>query len=295
MTKPHAMSGSSVSVKRDRVAVVSVSYGSEDVLEGFLSSVAAASTEPPLIIVADNKQSSGGTRAIAEKFGAGYVPLDNRGYGFAVNEAVRKLPASVTWVLVSNPDIVLSPHSVDTLRKTGEEDARIAAVGPAVLSPGGDVYPSARAIPSLRTGIGHALFANLWPTNPWTRAYKGNNVPSLVRRDAGWLSGACLLVRRSTFDRLDGFDTGYFMYFEDVDLGFRIGKLGLRNVYEPDATVMHIGATSTKADSHRMIDAHHASAKRFLARKYGGFILWPLRLLLNIGLDLRSYLAGRRT
>jgi N-acetylglucosaminyl-diphospho-decaprenol L-rhamnosyltransferase len=163
-----------------------------------------------------------------------------------------------------------------------------------VLNPDGSVYPSARAVPSLRTGIGHALFANLWQRNPWTLAYRRESDPSDQARDAGWLSGSCLMVRRSAFDAIDGFDEGYFMYFEDVDLGFRLGRAGYRNVYEPSAQVTHVGAHSTGSESARMVAAHHASARRFLSKKYAGWWLWPVRVVLRVGLAIRSRAIQRR-
>jgi N-acetylglucosaminyl-diphospho-decaprenol L-rhamnosyltransferase len=105
-----------------------------------------------------------------------------------------------------------------------------------------------------------------------------------------------VLVRRAVFDAIGGFDEGYFMYFEDVDLGYRLGQAGYRNVYEPSAVVVHTGAHSTKssAESERMISAHHDSARRFLNRKYRGWWLWPVRVTLTIGLALRSALVRRR-
>ncbi|MBO1737401.1 glycosyltransferase family 2 protein [Leifsonia sp. TF02-11] len=277
-----------------RTAVVTVTYGSDDVLPGFLRSVRDSSSQRPLVVVADNKPDDGITRSLAEAEGALYLAMtDNRGYGGAVNSAVEQLPASVEWILVSNPDVVLGPGSLDSLTARGDADPSIGSVGPAVLTPEGDVYPSARAVPSIRTGIGHALFANLWPTNPWTRAYRREDTRFDVR-DAGWLSGACLLVRREAFDRLHGFDTGYFMYFEDVDLGMRLGEAGYRNVFDPTASVQHSGAHSTTRESANMVRAHHASAKRFLQRKYPGPLLWPTRIVLSAGLSIRSWLSTRR-
>jgi N-acetylglucosaminyl-diphospho-decaprenol L-rhamnosyltransferase len=272
-----------------------VSYGSEDVLEGFLATLRNASEARPIIVIADNKPTeSSAVEALAIAHSARYLPLEgNHGYGFAMNAAVTTLPTSVEWILLSNPDLTFSPGAIDQLVATGNTDAGIGSVGPAILSADGEVYPSARTVPSLRTGIGHALFANIWTENPWSRAYKSSEDYD-SRRDAGWLSGACLLVRRSTFEKLDGFDTAYFMYFEDVDLGYRIGKLGLRNVYEPAARVTHLGGHSTDDDSARMIRAHHDSARRFLSRKYSGPLLWPIRAVLSLGLIARSRIQSWR-
>jgi N-acetylglucosaminyl-diphospho-decaprenol L-rhamnosyltransferase len=278
-----------------RVAVVTVSYASEGVLPEFLDSVRFASSENVAIVVADNKPDSTGVIAdITARNRGSYLPLgSNRGYGAAINEAVASLPSTIDWILVSNPDVVLEPDVVDVLVAIGDEDASIGAVGPAILTLEGAIYPSARAIPSLRNGIGHALFANLWMGNPWTRSYRNETAEAGHRRDSGWLSGACLLVRRSAFDALGGFDPGYFMYFEDVDLGYRLGKAGFRNVYAPSVAVRHIGAHSTEGESSAMISAHHESAIRFLTRKYPGAALWPVRAVLTIGLSVRSWLAQR--
>lgn len=293
------MSRQSAEFKRvSGIGVVTVSYGSGEVLRDFLGSVPASSGARLSVVVVDNLPTgTDGVRALAEAAGATYLPMaTNVGYGAAMNAGVATLPPSVGWILLSNPDVILTDGAVDRLLATAQEDPRIAAVGPEVLTSDGDVYPSARAVPSLRTGVGHALFVNLWVGNPWTRAYRNDTAGPVERRDAGWLSGSCLLVRRSSFEELGGFDPGYFMYFEDVDLGYRFGKHGYRNVYEPTAIVTHSGAHSTSSESGRIasISAHHDSARRFLSQKYAGALLWPVRVTLTIGLRVRSALLRRR-
>jgi N-acetylglucosaminyl-diphospho-decaprenol L-rhamnosyltransferase len=277
------------------IGVVTVSYGSEDVLPAMLASLPAAAGGPFESVVVDNLPASGGVPALAAAHGARYLArADNPGYGGAMNAGAALFGPEVEWVLLANPDLVLTPGSIARLRETGESDESIAAVGPLVREPDGGVYPSARAVPSIRNGIGHALFSNLWPDNPWTRRYMDSTRTSPVRKEAGWLSGSCVLVRRSAFEAIGGFDDGYFMYFEDVDLGFRFGKAGMRNVYEPAAEVTHTGAHATGRDSAAMIRAHHASARRFLSRKYPGPVLWPVRFVLSLGLRIRSDVITRR-
>lgn len=277
------------------VGIVTVAYRSNRVLTGFLDSIPGAAAARPALVIVDNAPGADDASELSVAHGATYVPLPaNPGYGGAINAGVRALNADVEWVLISNPDVELGAGTIDTLRATAELDATIGAVGPVVLNPDGSVYPSARAVPSLRTGVGHALFANLWQRNPWTLAYRRETDPSDEARDAGWLSGSCLLVRRSAFDAIGGFDEDYFMYFEDVDLGYRLGKSGYRNVYEPAASVTHVGAHSTGGESARMVQAHHDSARRFLSKKYSGWWLWPIRIGLRAGLSLRSRAITRR-
>lgn len=277
------------------IGVVTVAYRSDDVLPSFLASVPTASIRAIAAVVVDNRPGDeSAAHVLATEAGATYVPMPgNPGYGAAINAGVAALPESVDWVLVTNPDVTLTRGAIDTLVAVGISSGDIGSVGPAVLNSDGTVYPSARAVPSLRTGIGHALFVNLWQTNPWTRRYRQEAPVGGGRRDTGWLSGACVLVRRSAFAAVGGFDDEYFMYFEDVDLGYRLGKSGWRNVYEPAATVTHSGAHSTTQESALMVRAHHASARRFLSKKYAAWWLWPVRVTLSAGLAVRSGLVRR--
>ena len=278
-----------------RAAVITVSYGSDEVLPGLLASVPGAAHETATdLVVVDNLPDDDAVAGIAERFGARYLRLDsNRGYGGAMNAGAAELRPDVEWVLIANPDVELGEGTIDTLVRLGRSDPSIGSLGPAILTSEGTVYPSARSVPSLRNGIGHALFANIWSTNPWTRAYRRDAGPLDRQRDAGWLSGSCVLVRRSAFEAIGGFDEGFFMYFEDVDLGQRLGRNGFRNVYVPSVAAIHSGAHATKAHSAAMLRAHHASAKRFVALRYGAPHLWPVRAILTVGLSVRSRVVAR--
>lgn len=276
------------------VAVVSVSYRSGRELQAMLRSVPGAASEPPLVVVADNLPDSDETRDVTEGAGGTYLPMtSNLGYGGAVNAVVRTLPEHIEWVMITNPDVVFHADAIDRMLQAGSASSDIGAVGPVVRNDDGTVYPSARQVPGIRVGTGHALFSNVWPTNPWTRRYHAGTAVD-AGRDAGWLSGSCLLVRRRAFEEIGGFDEGFFMYFEDVDLGYRMSRAGWRNRFTPHAEITHTGGHSTAGDSAAMIRAHHQSAERFIRKKYHGALRWPVRAVLLTGLRLRSVLAERR-
>jgi N-acetylglucosaminyl-diphospho-decaprenol L-rhamnosyltransferase len=212
----------------------------------------------------------------------------NLGYGGGMNALARALPDGYDWIFVCNPDIRFQPGSIETLVAEAERHPDIALFGPRLLGDDGVVYPSARAFPSLRTGVGHALFAPTWPTNPWSiRYYRSRNLDLDTTTTVDWLSGACLLVRPEAFALVHGFDEGYFMYFEDVDLAWRLGKLGLGALYVPQSHVVHSGAHSTRRQATTMRKVHHRSAYRYLARKYTGWYLWPVRVSLRFALFVR--------
>lgn len=282
----HALNGTT--------AIVTVSYNSSNQLNAFIDSLNEAGDDIDAVVIADNASRDVDiTKRIALANGARVLCLEsNRGYGGAINRAVKTLSPQITSILICNPDVLMSRGSINGLKETLDRDPRIACVGPRIVDGDGTTYPSARRIPSLRIGIGHALFVGVWPGNPWTRMYHADKV--VAARDVDWLSGACLLVRRDAFDTVGGFDEGYFMYFEDVDLGYRLGKAGFRNRYEPSVTVTHFGGLSTASVSKKMIVAHHLSAYRFLAKKYHSPFLFPLRVVLRIGLTARAWLLTHK-
>ena len=105
-----------------------------------------------------------------------------------------------------------------------------------------------------------------------------------------WISGACMLVRRLAFASVDGFDPGYFMYAEDLDLCWRLWRAGWGVRHVPAAVVVHAQGVSARRHPYRMIVAHHCSTWRFTRRSTTG----PARALLpviGVGLGIRFGLA----
>jgi N-acetylglucosaminyl-diphospho-decaprenol L-rhamnosyltransferase len=274
---------------------VAVTYSPGDTLRGFLESLGSATTVPVEVVLADNGSTDGAPeRAAAEH---PHVRLlrtgGNIGYGAAANAGLAD--ATGRWALVANPDVRFEPGSVDELLAAAARWPRAATVGPAIRTPDGELYPSARDLPALSTGIGHALLGWAWPANPWTTRYRRER-ESPRERPAGWLSGSCFLVDLAAFRSVGGFDPGYFMYFEDVDLAERLGRRGWLHVYAPSAVVVHEGGHATQREPHRMQRVHHTSALRYLSGQYPGPRYAPLRTVLRAGLGARmlvSHLSGR--
>jgi N-acetylglucosaminyl-diphospho-decaprenol L-rhamnosyltransferase len=274
---------------------VAVTYSPGESLDGFLESLPLATTRPLEIVLADNGSTDGVPEAAAARLP--FVRLlrtgGNVGYGAAANAGLAG--ARTGYALVVNPDVRFEPGSVDELLAAAERWPRAATLGPAISTPEGELYPSARDLPRLSTGIGHALLGWLWPANPWTARYRRER-EAPTERPAGWLSGSCFLVDLEAFWSVSGFDPGYFMYFEDVDLARRLSQRGWQHVYVPSARIVHEGGHATRRQAHRMQRVHHTSALRYLAADHPGPRNAPLRLVLRVGLGARmliSYVSGR--
>lgn len=277
----------------DELAVVTVTYSPGRTLERFLDTLPKATDRRVRVVLADNGSTDGAPERAAERPDVDLVPMGaNLGYGAAANRGMAELGEEYGWVVVVNPDVEWGAGCLDELLAAAARWPRGGSFGPLIREPDGSIYPSARLRPSLGRGAGHALLCKVWPSNPFSRAYRQSEA-ALAERTAGWLSGSCLLVRREAMDSVTGFDPRYFMYFEDVDLGDRLARAGWLNVYVPSAEIVHIGGHSTSRVSARMLAEHHRSAYRYLADRYRGMVWTPLRLVLRAALEMRARIAVR--
>jgi N-acetylglucosaminyl-diphospho-decaprenol L-rhamnosyltransferase len=270
--------------------VVVVTYSPGPSLATFLRTLATATTEPYSVVLADNGSTDGAPQAAV---GPGVRLLEtggNLGYGAAAN--LGAAGARGEWLVVANPDVAWEPGSLDELLAAARRWPEAGCLGPAIRTPDGQLYPSARAFPSLGRGTGHALFGWWWPSNPWTRSYRAET-GSPQEGVTGWLSGSLMLLRRSAFEQVGGFDTSYFMYCEDMDLCRRLAEAGQVNVYVPSAVITHEGGQATSRVAGPMLRAHHRSLYRYLSRQYAGPAWAPVRGLLALGLLVRYLLASR--
>ena len=279
--------------------MITVTYSPGWHLDRFLSSLSLATARPVQVVMADNGSTDGAPQEAVQRY-PGVELLDtgsNLGYGGAVNVALAHVDRQTSgtradFVVVANPDVQWGPGSIDALLDAAERWPQAATLGPLIREPDGSVYPSARHLPSLIRGGMHAVVGPLWPNNPWTRAYRQERMEP-IERPVGWLSGACLLVRRAAFDAIGGFDERYFLYMEDVDLGDRLGKAGWLNVYVPGAEVLHQKGHATGRDPARNLAAHHRSTYTYLADRHTGRWRAPLRWTMRSALAVRSQLVVR--
>lgn len=276
------------------LGLVVVTYRSSDVLETFLESLRHSTLLPDAVVVVDNSPTVLTTPETPWLSSLEVIHRpENPGYGSGANIGVAALPDDCDWVVVCNPDIVVTPDTIEALLAQAQSHPDVGALGPAISNEDGSLYPSARALPTLGVGIGHALLGVAWPNNPWTVAYRGD-YRGHDTRESGWLSGSFLLLRTEAFRAIGGFDEGYFMFFEDVDLGWRLFEAGYTNLYAPGATAIHQGGHSTKSNHNLMQQAHHHSALRFISKRYPGPLYYPVRAIIGAGLTLREKLLRGR-
>ena len=182
--------------------------------------------------------------------------------GFAANANRGIAATSAPFSVVANPDTIPAPDAVATLARFAEENPRAGILGPELHHQDGSLNPSRRLFPTVsgtvvrRTPLRRVLGGT-------QQHHYGLDDRPAEPVQADWLLGAFLFLRREMLDELGGFDEGFRLYGEDIDLAYRAARAGWERWYVPEAKAVHIHQAVTD--------------RRFLTRR----TLWHWRGILR--------------
>jgi GT2 family glycosyltransferase len=256
------------------ISVVILSYNTRDLLRACLRSVAADAGDLRVeTIVLDNASTDGSAAMVREEFP--WVKLlesaTNLGFAGGNNRALERCCGR--HVLLLNADAALHPGALAALAGYLDAHPRVGAAGPRLLNPDGTPQPSAFGFPSLgrmaltATRLARLLTGYVEPA----RVYRPK-VPMAV----DWITGACLMVRRSVVSAVGPLDEGFFFDFEDVDWCRRMREAGWEIHAVPAAVATHhrwqskaqLGEQWLRADesSYYYFRKHHGPAAACMVR-----------------------------
>ena len=246
------------------LSAILVNYNAGRELMTALQSIADDLAERPWeAIVVDNASSDGSADAVTAFAPRARVLQNRENVGFArgVNQGLAATTAAT--VLIMNPDCRLEHGAFGALRAELERSDRVALAGPRILNPDGSIQGSARGDPDMLTGLFgrttvlRRVLPHLGVAKRNVVAADGSGKASI---EVDWVSGACMLARRSALDRVGGFDERYFLYWEDADLCRRLRGQGYQIRYVPGATAVHRVGHSSRVVRSSAIRAFHDSA-----------------------------------
>jgi len=213
------------------VALVVVNHASDRLVARHLAATAQGLPEARVVVV-DNSPDIEHRQRIAELAhtqGWDLVPMDNLGYGAGVNRGVERANswgAQITVVL--NPDLAASAELVQVMVAACQE--RDVIVTPRIDREDG----------------------RSWFTRGQLDLRQGRTRSRAEQGEVQWISGACFAVRTATWLRLGGYDPRYFMYWEDIDLGWRAVQAGVELTVLADQVAVHwVGGTQSTAGTRR--------------------------------------------
>ncbi len=265
----------------DIVSVIVVTCNSLPSLDGCLAGLlrAVAAIDHELLVV-DNNSTEDPSPLVRSHFPDARVQVLKKNVGFATacNRGARA--AKGMFLLFLNPDVVLDSGAVSSLLAALKSYHKPGAVAGRMRYPDGGFQPTCRRLPT----IGNIVFSR---GSVLSRLFGRNTLYTLPDYEETTpvpaVAATVMLIRRSLFMLMKGFDQRFLMYMEDTDLCKRLSTLGYVNLFVPTAGAVHDWGRGSDAGRTRRSWLHHNSMwKYFLKHLPNGFSLLVLPLILTV-------------
>jgi GT2 family glycosyltransferase len=223
------------------ISIVVVTHESVEDIETALTSLRDDGPNDSYeIIVVDNASIDGTADLVAARHPAARLIRSSERRGFAANCNRGVAVARGQRLVFFNPDARTRPGALDLLLDYLADHPDVGIVAPALVYPDGSPQPSARRFPRFTTTvIRRTPLRLLFPNSARERRHLMQDANLDAAIEVDWVLGAAFVMTKDTFDRLGGFDEGYRLYCEDIDLCWRTWDAGLQVVYLPQAVVEH--------------------------------------------------------
>lgn len=238
---------------------------------------------PIEVIVADNNPHARLQSLLAKKFPQ--VKYTNTGgnIGFGPANNVGARIATGDYLFFLNSDTELEQGAIDALAEFLDTHKKAGVVAPTLYDMEGNRYPDqgSSELTPLTAIAAHSILHAIWPTNPVAHSYwlRGRDVSK--EQQLAVVPGTALVVRRSVFQQIKGFDEQFFLYFEESDLCRRIRKAGFEVWMIPQSRVRHVWHAATRSSRYNRI--FKESRYKYFHKYYGSFTANILEVVLNIG------------
>jgi N-acetylglucosaminyl-diphospho-decaprenol L-rhamnosyltransferase len=279
------------------LSIIIVNWNARDYLKPCLESIYAETNRLRLeICLVDNASHDGSAEMVEAGFPEVYVirNLQNVGYAAANNQGLRW--AKGKYILLLNPDTVITDRALERLADFLEGRPRAAVVGPQLVSPEGRVQGGAAGYdPSLSTVFNYHFFLNRLAPRRFRGLWlaRGRYAdPSPIQVD--WVTGACLMARGEAVRQVGGLDEGYFMYAEDMAWCAKMRAAGWEVYCLPTVRVIHHIGVSARQQGSRFMARNIESLDRYYRSRYGAATVAALHLIGAAGFGLRYILAMLR-
>ena len=260
-----------------KLSVVILNYNVRYFLELCLQSVAAALEGiDSEIIVIDNDSKDGSCAMVKEKFPSVVIIENNSNVGFskANNQAVKV--AKGEYVCILNPDTVVAEDTFESILEFANQQTNLGIIGCRLVDGLGMFLPeSKRNIPIVKIAI-KKIIGN-------SKAYYANHINEFDTAKVEVLVGAFMVLKRSLYNSLEGFDEDYFMYGEDIDFSYKSLKKGYDNYYFGNTSVIHYKGESTRRND-IYLKRFYGAMQIFYKKHFKSNVLFDLGVFFGIKL-----------
>jgi GT2 family glycosyltransferase len=259
------------------VSIIIVNWNAGAVLEACLRSLPAALANlTSETWVVDNASTDGSPARLRQEFPGVQLQVNTANVGFAAANNQATAQAHGRYFLLLNPDTLLRARSLEALYQYAETDPTIGVLGPRLNHADGSFQRSCwRGYPGLRMALTDALYLWKIPQLPVARDIELHPDSLTQPIEVDHILGACLLIRRETWEQVGGLDDDFFMFLEETDWCYRAKQAGWRIIYNPQISLTHLGEHSVNQNPQRNLPQFYRSYVQF-NRKH--FAPTPLRL-----------------
>ncbi|GEO09545.1 hypothetical protein SAE01_20410 [Segetibacter aerophilus] len=244
--------------------------------------------------VIDNASTDGGVEYLRSRYPkAQFVSnAENVGFAKANNQVLNECQGK--FILFLNPDTILPEDCLTKCIGFMKGDASVGGLGIRMIDGSGDFLPeSKRSFPTPLTAFYKlAGLSSLFPESRIFSRYSLAYLNQHQNHEVDVLAGAFLLSRKEILLQLKGFDEAFFMYGEDIDLSYRIQKLGYKNYYFSESTIIHFKGESTRKGSLNYVKMFYMAMSIFVKKHYQGTAANVFASFIHVAIWLRATISA---
>lgn len=267
------------------VSFIIINYNCYDYVKRLIESIKSFYTDDVDIIIVDNNSIEREIEKISEinrKIKL-FLLKENIGFSRANNFAAGK--CDTRYLVFINPDVLFIEECIGSIISFIDNNENTGACAPMLLNEDMTVQNSS----GFRMGLFYEFLEAFFLINLIRKIYrlklkiKVSNLPVKT----AWISGAFLVIKKETFESVNGFDNNFFLNYEDIDLCRRLMDKGYTNYYFPDLKCIHYSNQSFKQDCEKLVTSRYKS-RRLFAKKYYNIVIRSLVWFLHVsGLGFR--------
>ncbi len=241
--------------------------------------------------VVDNHSADGSVDYLRARFPQVHVVACKHNLGFARANNIALRNGQSEYVLLLNPDTVVSENSIAEALRFMDAHPKAGGLGVRMMNAAGaDARESRRGLPDPLTAFYKMTgLCARFPSNHVLGHYYMGWLPWNEASQIEVISGACFMLRRSALTEIGLLDEDFFMYGEDIDLSYRLLKKGYENWYLP-VRVLHYKGESTQKSSFRYVHVFYEAMLIFF-RKHYGHMSFLLGIPIKTAIYVKAFIA----
>lgn len=275
-----------------KLSFIIVNYNVKEFLQNLLQSLSKATRNiPSEIIVVDNASTDGSVEVVREKHPEVKLIANDTNVGFGAANNMGFEQSEGEYAVLINPDTIVKEDTFEKLLAFFERTPDAGIAGCKVLNPDGSLQlPCRRSFPGPWTSFTKVVgLSKLFPKSKLFAKYNLTYMDENDTYEVDAISGAFMMVRREVYQKINGFDTDFFMYGEDLDFCYRTQKLGYNVYYFHETEIIHYKGESTKRSSLDETNVFYKAMTLFVKKHLSTSFL--VELILHTAIYLRKLVA----